>query len=345
MRKVIYIIILVVLSQFMEVAGDPINRLPKIAKWYENRQAAVSFRFDDSLDSQVKIVIPILNDYGFKGTFMVNPGTKRFNRNREFWLGEIPKTGHILGNHTMHHKGARNLEEADYEIGETARLLWDLYPNRSKLMVFASGGGEKWGGRYWEETGKEFTDIPKNYYLIDLYDGTHPAVEAGSKDSASSLYSYVNKAIENSSHQPFVFHNVGYVSFKDRIKSLVYGYSLSFPTEEFRKFLDSITTREEILWIAPVVDVLKYETEFNSSRLEILSRNNGKITAHLEIGTDPDLFDQKLTITLPVDTEDLYDIYQDDVQIEGIILTNGLQIANVFPISSTLTFLPVGLKP
>lgn len=121
---------------------------PYIAKWFKNQKGAISLRFDDGLDSHINIAIPILNKYGLKGTFMTNPGKDRYKSNKTFWETEIPRMGHRLGNHTMHHRGAKNLEEAEYEVGEPSKLIWKLYPNESKLLVFASGGGirVKWGG-------------------------------------------------------------------------------------------------------------------------------------------------------------------------------------------------------
>src|ERR1700674_1625644 len=112
-----------------------------IARWYNNRAAAISLRFDDSLESHVKIVIPTLNTYGIKATFMVNPGMDRYLKYKDFWENTVPRMGHEFGNHTMNHRGAKTLQEAKYEIGEPARLIRRLYPEQSRLMVFASGGG------------------------------------------------------------------------------------------------------------------------------------------------------------------------------------------------------------
>lgn len=345
MRKIGAIAVLVLLFQPMDLAGDSMSSLPQIARWYDNRQAAVSFRFDDSLDSHVKVAIPVLDEYGYKGTFMVNPETRRFQRNRDFWVEEVPKSGHLLGNHTMHHRGARDIEEAHYEIGEPARMIRDLYPHRSKLMVFASGGGEKWGGKFWERADPLFKDIPRQYHLIDLYDGNHPAVTANSNGSEGSLLSHVDRAIENRSHQPFVFHNVGHVSVKDRIKSLINGYNLSFPETAFRRFLDHVKAREESLWIAPLVDVLKYENEFKSSRLETTVQE-GIITSRLTVDTDPELYDQKLTLILPVKggTEPP-EVYQDGFRVQDVTSVNGLLVANVLPVSGEVTFVDAGRTP
>jgi len=89
--------------------------LPKIAKWYNNLEYAVSLRFDDNLDSHVEYVIPVLNKFSFKATFMINPG-RNYKKYKDFWENDLPQMGHKLGNHTWHHHGAETQEEAEYEI-------------------------------------------------------------------------------------------------------------------------------------------------------------------------------------------------------------------------------------
>lgn len=48
----------------------------RIANWPHGRTAALSLRFDDSHPTHLSRAIPILREYGLKGTFMVNPGPK-----------------------------------------------------------------------------------------------------------------------------------------------------------------------------------------------------------------------------------------------------------------------------
>jgi peptidoglycan/xylan/chitin deacetylase (PgdA/CDA1 family) len=81
------------------------NGAPVIAKWYGNKSGAASLRFDDSTDSHVEYVIPKLNEYGIKATFMVNPASGDIRRTRISGSGRFPD-GAAARNHTMHHRGA-----------------------------------------------------------------------------------------------------------------------------------------------------------------------------------------------------------------------------------------------
>ena len=170
---------------------------PMIARWYEGKTAAVSLRFDDSTESHVVYAIPRLNQYGLKGTFMVNPGKDRYLKNKDFWEKQVPAMGHQMGNHTMHHQGAKTPADAEFEIGEVSRLIWKLYPNRSKLLVFASGGGgKKWGGKLWGQASEEYKSLVNKYHLIDLYDGNHPGFGVSSKIGYKEVKARVQTAVQ-----------------------------------------------------------------------------------------------------------------------------------------------------
>jgi hypothetical protein len=299
--KYISAILIILATIFLRHSVADDRKAPMIAHWYGDKKAAVSLRFDDSLDSHVKYAIPRLNQYGIKATFMVNPGKERYLENKDFWETQVPAMGHQLGNHTMHHHGAKTPAEADFEIGEVSRLLWKLYPNQSKLLVFASGGGAKWGGKDWEQASEEYKLVAKKYNLIDLYDGKHPAFSVRSKNGHTAVNDRVQAAAQRGEHLPILFHSIGRPGLKERIAAIYHGYDLNLPSEEFDKVLRHLVEMKDQLWIAPLADVLKYETECNQSRVSLVSRNKGSLVVMLQVGTDPSLYDQELTIIIPVD--------------------------------------------
>lgn len=272
---------------------------PHIAKWYGNKNAAVSLRFDDSGNSHVTYVIPQLNEYGIKATFMINPGLDRYQKNKAFWENKVPKMGHELGNHTMHHRGAKTPKEADFEIGEVSRLIWKLYPNRSKLLVFASGGGAKWGGNNWKDASIEYKKLVNRYHLIDLYDGYHPHLSADSRHGIDEIIGSIHKAIQGNNHQAIVFHKVGKPDLIERMKSLYRGYGLIFSRDSFEKLLAFLRESESIVWVAPLGDILKYETERENTRLDPISRDSKQIRLVLTVGTDEEAYDHDLTLVIP----------------------------------------------
>ncbi len=90
---------------------------PKILKFQDGAQAAVSLQFDDSMMSQLDNAVPLLNARKIRATFFVNTGSYQYGQRRQSWEIDLPKTGHEIANHTVHHKGAKTVEELQAEIG------------------------------------------------------------------------------------------------------------------------------------------------------------------------------------------------------------------------------------
>jgi peptidoglycan-N-acetylglucosamine deacetylase len=318
------------------------NYLPKIAKWFNNKQCALSLRFDDNLDSHITKALPLLDKFDIKATFMVNPGRNNFilnyNKNKIIWEKKIPSMGHRLGNHTWNHKGAKNLKEADHEIGEAARLIWKLYPEKSKLNVYASGGGETWGGRRWHKASYEYKAIAEKYFLIDLYDGTHTRIELNSDYNDNQIKLYIETAITDRQHQAFVFHKIGNGNFIDYVKHVLTGHNNCFSEKQFIGLLEEVASKRDYIWLAPLIDILKYKLEYASSTLELKSiKDNRLFIFSYNQSLDSTLYDQPLTIILPPATaKQSTKVYQNDRELEIEKDKDKIFFVNIDPRSSEL---------
>ena len=62
----------------------------------------VSLTFDDALPEHLDVVVPLLNRYGFHGTFYVHLSSCELTRRADEWAA-IAVAGHELGNHTVFH--------------------------------------------------------------------------------------------------------------------------------------------------------------------------------------------------------------------------------------------------
>ena len=81
----------------------------RIAKYYGNRNAAVSLTFDDGLEEHYTLIAPALDRYGLKGTFGIN-GKFIGDRDDSFaprmtWeeVRSLDRNGHEINNHTWSH--------------------------------------------------------------------------------------------------------------------------------------------------------------------------------------------------------------------------------------------------
>jgi peptidoglycan/xylan/chitin deacetylase (PgdA/CDA1 family) len=113
------------------------NGETRIANWKDDKAAAFSLNFDDSMPSHVDNAIPILKERGLTGTFFVNPGKSRHQDNEGFWQNLLSE-GQEMAPHTMNHDGASSYDEAVDEIGESAKYVWDVYgvPHYSELHAY-----------------------------------------------------------------------------------------------------------------------------------------------------------------------------------------------------------------
>jgi len=314
------------------LAGEPLT----IAPWYGGRDAAVSLRFDDNLPSQLDRAVPEMDRFGIRGTFMVSPGRSGFKKRRDDWLRKVPAMGHELGDHTMHHKGARDPAEAAYEIGEAARIIREAVGDPDRLLVFASGGRKRWGGKRWSEAGGKYQDLPGSLNMIDLYDGRHPYINVLGGMSPDDLIEQVDRAAGEGRYQAFTFHSIGPPTLRDRVRNLVLGIDLAYPEADFKQFIQKLHDRSGRVWIAPIGDILKYQAEYASAHLEEVGSQGSTGRFRLTVGTDPVLYDQPLTLLLPLPADSSSRVRQDGQEVETGTGPGGRILFDVRPVPSII---------
>jgi len=215
---------------------------PEVMKFKDGKLGAFSMQFDDSIDSQATVAIPLLNARGLAGTFFVNPGAPYFWKNRKTWE-TCPKFGHELADHTMHHTNAKDLKEADYEMGECARVLRQLCPNQTGLMPFVKGGGTVW--RISDEQMQQLMDK----HL--LYRSPRTGAFSDEKSRGEDLIAFARRAIEQRAWAQLVFHGVG-------------GGWIRTSKEAFVTLLDYLVANRDKLWIANTSDPYRYQQEYEA---------------------------------------------------------------------------------
>ena len=182
-----------------------------VCRWKDNKTCAFSMGADDSIHSQLDFMIPEMLKRGFAGTFWINPGRGTpgergfcWESRRDEWL-DAAKKGIDFANHTVYHVGARYYAEAEYEIGECARIIWAANPPQ-KLQLFERGGGTVW--KIGEE---ELARLLAKYHCVEGRGG-------GSEDlawdnayvpNAADFRGYVDAAIAEGSWHHLVCHGCG----------------------------------------------------------------------------------------------------------------------------------------
>ena len=265
-------------------ATDPKTGLSAtISKWFDGRRAALSIRFDDSHPTHLSKAIPILDEFGFRGTFMVNPGQhppnsrrrSAFEDHRADWEAVAKRGNHEFANHTMNHRGAQDNESMEHEIGDAAKAIWKLFPAKSKLAALNLGGGTQW-----------ITTKPLRYYLDKYYLFDASANSTGMDDGYGNRIATFQRLLEAHLERE-LWYKVHYHSIGD---------GLSTSEANFRAVLAIAKEHQDELWIAGMADIYKYETERHGAKLEIEHKSESRLILKLSCMTEVDLYDQPLTI-------------------------------------------------
>lgn len=273
-----------ILPEKERLAVDPTTGLQAtVCKWFDGRQAALSIRFDDSHRTHLSKAIPILREYGFRGTFMVNPGSyppgsrrrSAFNDQRSEWEAVARQGDQEFANHTAHHRGADNDEDMDREISEASETIWSLTPNRSKLLALNLGGGT------WWTTTRTLRHYLDKYHLFDASSGSLGMDDTyGRRVEAFRLQ--LQRHIDRAGWCRIHYHSIGE------------GQAAS--EANFRAALDVAKEHEADLWIAGMADIYKYQVERAAATLAIESADADRAVLRLRCSTDSQLYDQPLTL-------------------------------------------------
>ncbi|HPA19773.1 MAG TPA: polysaccharide deacetylase family protein [Verrucomicrobiae bacterium] len=256
-----------------------------IAKWYDGRTAALSIRFDDSHPTHLTKAVPILREYGFRGTFMVNPGPpepgsrKRYDfvDHRAEWEAVARDGHHELANHSAHHRGVTGDDAMEAEIGDAARAIWALTPGKSKLMALNLGGGTQW------ETTRTL-----RYYLDKYHQFDASGNSTGMDDSYGNRVENFRRMLEQHIERGLWL----------RIHYHYIGEGLSSSEANFRAAMEIAKAHQPDLWIAGMADIHKYETERNAARLTPVRSDATQLEFQIACQTNPELYDQPLTLEL-----------------------------------------------
>ncbi len=259
-----------------------------ISQWPDRRKTALSLRFDDSHPSHLSKAIPILREYGFKGTFMINPGGKSeppknsrwrsaFKEHLNEWQAVAKRGDQEFANHTAQHRGAKNDAEMESEIGDASEAIWELFPEKSKLLALNLGGGTYW------ETSRTLRNYLDKYHLFDASSGSLGMDDVyGNRVEAfrEHLERHIDRGIWCRTH----FHYIG--------------ENLSSSESHFRAALDIAKKYEAEIWIAGMADIYKYQAERRGATLTLQKSDANAVNINLSCSTKPELFDQDLTIEI-----------------------------------------------
>lgn len=299
-----------------------------VKRWQDDKSSAFSFSFDDGLLSQYTFAFPILEHYGFKGTFYLIPpyvtdslpGIWRYGSWREFI--EASDSGHEIGSHSMTHP-----HFPDLEIGDTlleGSLLFELYESKqiidSKLpdkncITFAYPYSEHnsivdYFTSLFYQSARAVGPESNSYSLSDsawfglnsfpfTFDLPRDSL-FDDLDEFEDFKNWVQSSIAQSSWAIMQTHEtLPYSLLQDAIQAGLYEPVASEWFELVCNWIDDQSINNHV-WVATVANVTKYMKERDSYFTNLVSATSDKIQIELSDTLDNAIYNFPITADIIV---------------------------------------------
>jgi len=300
---------LLVLLSAVSVVAQQARTKVTVARWPQDRSAAISLTFDDAMANHLDIAGPILKKHRLNGTFFVSTGLGMWEKRKGEWE-QLAKDGNELGDHTVHHpcllpeiephSQDYSPEMMQAEIRDSARAVSEVVP-RQRGLTFAYPCGDLSFGPPADQaknsvlylkfvaeyafgariSGPGGTQDPDDISVLAITD-----LGSTEKKDFSGLLAMADPAVQQHQWGVFCFHGIG-------------GEYLSVSASAFDELAAYLDAHREI-WTAPFGDVVRYIQERKSAVIEIHEKGGGSVDVALSWPLDSQIYDLPLTLKVEV---------------------------------------------
>lgn len=254
-----------------------------VTPFYQGKQAAISFTFDDGDEEHATLVAPELEKRGFRGTFWIIGsivGTQDEKRPRLTWeqLREMTERGHEVSNHSWSHPNLTRIDEqavlaeilrtdSAIETHTGVRPTTFCYPYNSsnaKVRKLASAG----------RVGTRLKQVGHG--------------QQNNKSTPEKLSQWLHRTLEFGDWGVTMTHGINI------------GYDKWYHPEVLWNFFDEVKKKEDSIWVATFKDVSAYKAEREHLLLQVRKRKN-KIIIRPRLALDKKLFRHPLTMKIKGD--------------------------------------------
>lgn len=249
-----------------------------VARFYEDRQAAISYTFDDGLQEHYTMVFPKFKELGLKGSFCIigsKVGKDQKGTPCMTWeqLREMAEAGQEITSHGYKHLSMEKLTDPEalrYEVQHNDTLIYNKVGVFPRTYFFP-------GNRKTEE-GLAFTQKDRV--------GTRTSqVSFGSKRDSLWMQNWLNRLLKRGEWGVTMTHGI------------TTGYDCFPNPQVFWDHLEQVAKMQDRIWVATFHDVAAYTTERDTLTLDIQKEENGySVTPSCPL--NPQLFTHPLTLVV-----------------------------------------------
>ncbi|MBK1835332.1 polysaccharide deacetylase family protein [Roseibacillus ishigakijimensis] len=283
----------------------------RIARFDGNRAAAISYTFDDNIRDQYTLAVPMLDEFGFKGTFFVIAGKTAktpeegarhcdVENVRRFWGGiswpelkEMSGNGHEIANHTWSHPALTKLSsrEVDEQIGKASEVIASHIGEPPLTIAFPGNSSNP-----------QVREIALKHHVA------YRAFQQSTKGSttAASLNTWADKLVRDEKWGVLMTHGIeeGYAAMSSR--------------EVLHEHLKYVKSHEQDIWVDTFANVSRYEKERENAKLSA-SGEVGKLTCTLTSALDPQLYNVPLTLVIEAANATTARAMRGDVNLSAVV--------------------------
>lgn len=283
-----------------------------VARWPQDRVAAISLTFDDGIDSHLDHVGPILKKHHLNGTFFVATGLGPWEKRKPEWK-QLAAEGNELANHTVHHpcllpqitphSQDYTPEMMEAEIKNAAREIQQLTGSQ-RGMTFAYPCGNMSFGKPQDEVKNAALYaryVAENSFGARAYEGGSsqgpedvnvlavPDLGLTAEKDSATLLDMARPAIQAHNWGVYAFHGVG-------------GDWLAISPETLNELADYYERHPEI-WTATFGDVLRYIEESKAAGTRVAQSDPNSVVISMTWPMDKKIYDVPLTLKVAVPQE------------------------------------------
>ncbi|HEY3397979.1 MAG TPA: polysaccharide deacetylase family protein [Armatimonadota bacterium] len=272
------------------VAQEP----PFVATYHGEAQGALALTFDDGSQNQVDIAVPLLNEFGVKGTFFLVtgvireqasdprlPNSSRSGNGGASWdeWRAVAAQGHEIANHSLTHANLpRTTDPAvlDREINDSAALITHEIGQAPLTFCYPGNG---------------YNDAVRKLVAVHHVGDRVRCWGYGNPEfTAAQANAQVERTLAEGGELIAMIHGIeeGYMPLS---------------REVLRQHLEYLASLDGRVWVATFADLCRYRQERESASLEVVARSAHELSFRLTSPRDPAIFTVPLTVVIPLPGE------------------------------------------
>lgn len=264
----------------------------EVATWFDFKEAALTYTFDDGCANQFVIGIPMFDEFGYKMTLfpVINWSGDKWDK-----LQSAAQSGHEVASHTVSHPVLARIpvDKQQQELENSKREIDKRIPGANCLTI-----------AYPNCVPGDFSLVAKNYIAArgcqGFIEGKTPrdflnisSIMCGSQSNmktAADLNSKITSALSSNGWLIYLFHGIDNDG----------GFS-PIPSADLRQNLEYVKTMDARIWVATFLDVTLYIRERDAVNIQELSSSKKQLTLSVADTLDNEIYKHPLTLryTLP----------------------------------------------